>query len=142
MWLLIVAFLVFIVLVTLSVFLVNKVLSVYVERHIGGRLDAIDEIVNEEQVPQAWLRPYRARADKLRASGAIDARIAKLSDAARKRCLVNIQELIRYVEDVNIADNEATKRYMLSELRKQEAAWQDEAEWQQRVGDLSGPSES
>jgi len=133
MWPLILAFAVFVVLVTLSIYLINRWLSAYLERHIRGRLDAIDQIVNDEQVPEAWIGPYRERAAKLRASGATDEQIAGLAGIARKRCLANIQELIRYVQDVGLSDNEATKRYMLEELRKHEVAWQDDAKWREVV---------
>jgi hypothetical protein len=133
MWPVLLMFLVFVVLITLTVFLVNKWLSAYLERHIRGRLDAIDQIVNDEQVPEAWIGPYRERAAKLRASGGTDEQIADVALRARKRCLLNIQELIRYVQDVGLSDSEATKRYMLEELRRQEAAWQDDATWYEVV---------
>lgn len=133
MWPVIVAFLVFVVVLTLLLYVANRWVSGYLQRHIGGRLEAIDQIVNQEQVPDAWLRPYCSRAEKLRASGAGHEKVAKLTHLARKRCLMNIQELIRYVEDVGLTDDEATKRYMLEELRKQEASWQDDATWRELV---------
>ena len=138
MWMTFLAFFVFVAIFTLAAYLFQRWLSRYVQQHVGGRLEAIDRIVNDEQVPEAWLRPYRRRASKLRAGGATDEQLAELSRVARKRCIANIQELIRYAEKVGFTDNEATKRFMLGELRNQEHRWLDAAEWQDLV-DLTLP---
>ncbi len=129
MWLVLVAFMVFVAIFTLFVFFVNRWLSSYVQHHIAGRLDAIDQIVNEERVPEAWLHSHRRRARRLRAAGATEQQLARLSRLARKQCLANIRELIRYVGDVKFTDNEETRRLMLQELRNQENRWQDDAVW-------------
>ncbi len=114
-----VQFLVFILLFTLLTYFAGRFISRYVQRHITGRLEAIDQIVNRETVPEAWLRPYRARAARLVAAGATDRQIRALSGIARKRCLANIQDLIRYAGGFGLSDNETTKRYMLEELKRQ-----------------------
>ncbi len=136
-----VQFLVFILLFTLLTYFAGRFISRYVQRHITGRLEAIDQIVNRETVPEAWLRPYRARAARLVAAGATDRQIRALSGIARKRCLANIQDLIRYAGGFGLSDNETTKRYMLEELKRQELRWQNEAEWHTLV-DLTKPSKS
>ncbi len=141
MWLVILAFVVFVGIVTLTVFFLNRGLSSYVQHHIAGRLEAIDQIVNEERVPEAWLHSYRQRARKLRAAGATEQQLAALSRRARKQCLVNIRELIRYTEDVKFTDNEETRHFMLGELRRQESRWQDNAVWSGLV-DFSSEAEA
>jgi lipopolysaccharide export LptBFGC system permease protein LptF len=141
MWPVLLAFLVFVVIFTLLAFFVNRWLSSYIQGHIAGRLEAIDEIVNEEKVPEAWLRSHRRRARKLRAAGATDQQLLALSRLARKQCLANIQELIRYAEDVKFTDSEATRHFMLDELRKQERRWQDDREWYALV-DFSSQTEA
>ena len=129
MWPVLLAFLAFVVVFTLLVFFVNRWLSSYIRGHISGRLEAIDQIVNQEQVPDAWLRSHRRRARKLKAAGATDQQLLALSRLARKQCLANIRELIRYAEDVKFTDSEATRHFMSDELRTQERRWQDDKEW-------------
>lgn len=134
----VVQFLVFILLFTLLTYAAGRFISRYVQRHITGRLEAIDQIVNQETVPEAWLSPYRKRASRLVGAGANDRQIRALSGIARKRCLANIQDLIRYAGGFGLSDNETTKRYMLGELKRQELRWQDEADWHALV-DLTQP---
>ena len=134
-----VQFLLFVLVFTLLTYAAGQWISSYVQRHITGRLEAIDQIVNEEAVPEAWLRPYRARAAKLKAAGATDRQIAALSGIARKRCIANIQDLIRYAGGYGLSDNASTKQYMLEELQRQALRWQDETEWHALV-DLASPA--
>ena len=141
MWVVILAFVVFVGIVTVTVFFLNRGLSSYVQHHIAGRLEAIDQIVNEERVPEAWLHSYRQRARKLRAAGATEQQLAALSRRARKQCLANLRELIRYTEDVKFTDNEETRHFMLGELRRQESRWQDNAVWSGLV-DFSSEAEA
>ncbi len=135
----IVSFLLFVLVFTLVTYAAGQWISRYVQQHIAGRLEAIDQIVNEEAVPEAWLRPYRARAAKLKAAGATDRQIAALSGIARKRCVANIQDLIRYTGGYGLSDNASTKQYMLEELQRQALRWQDETEWHALV-DLASPA--
>lgn len=135
---LIVAFLVFVALLTLIMYLVGRWMSAYVQRSISARLDALDQIVNDERVPEEWLKPYRARAAKLVRAGARPQQLAALNQTARKRCLTNIAELIRYVEQVGLSDTPDTKQFMLVNLREQEARWKDDAVWADLV-DLTQP---
>ena len=135
----VVSFLLFVLVFTLVTYAAGQWISRYVQRHIAGRLEAIDQIVNEETVPEAWLRPYRGRAAKLKAAGATDRQIAALSGIARKRCVANIQDLIRYTGGYGLSDNASTKQYMLEELQRQALRWQDETEWHALV-DLTAPA--
>ncbi len=132
-------FMVFIVVFTLVAFISTRWASTYVERHIKGRLDAIDSIANDLQVPESWLAPYRLRAARLASSGASESKLRTLSSVARKRCMVNIQELIRFVEARGLSDSESTKRFMLTVLREEAIRWEDEAVWAELV-DLTAPA--
>ena len=132
-------FMVFIVVFTLVAYLSTRWAGTYVERHIKGRLDAIDSIANDREVPEPWLAPYRLRAARLASSGASDRQLSTLSSVARKRCAVNIQELIRFVEARGLSDSESTKRFMLTALREEAARWEDEAVWAELV-DLTAPA--
>ena len=132
-------FMAFVVVFTLVAYLSTRWAGTYVERHIKGRLDAIDSIANDREVPEPWLAPYRLRAARLASSGASDRRLSTLSSVARKRCVANIQELIRFVEARGLSDSESTKRFMLTALREEVTRWEDEAVWAELV-DLTAPA--
>jgi hypothetical protein len=53
--------------------------------------------------------------------------------------MVNIQELIRFVEARGLSDSESTKRFMLTVLREEAIRWEDEAVWAELV-DLTAPA--
>lgn len=131
-------FVMFVVVFTLVAYLTTRWAGNYVERHIKGRLEAIDCITNEHQVPESWLVPYRKRAARLVSAGASQNQLGMLSSVARKRCMANIQELIRFVEARGLSDSESTKQFMLTSLRQEAARWEDETVWAQLV-DLTEP---
>lgn len=138
MWGLILVFIVLVVIFTVIMYFVTRWASGFVQRQISDRLDAIDAIVNDERVPEAWLASYRERAAKLVEAGASEVQIRALSNIARKRCLANIREMIRFVEARSLADTEATKQLMLRTLREQAERWEDESTWHEIV-DLTAP---
>lgn len=138
MWPVIIGFLVLVVAFTLMAYLFGKWASSYVQHDITSRLEAINAIVNDGRVPEAWLEKFRSRATKLVEVGASEEQIAQLGRIARKKCLANIQDLIKYIEKMGIADSEDTKKLMLRELRAQEQRWQDAATWDGLV-DLTAP---
>jgi len=132
-------FIAFVVVFTLVAYLSTRWASTYVERHIKGRLDAIDSIANDRKVPEPWLAPYRLRAARLASAGASESQLSTLSSVARKRCMANIQELIRFVEARGLSDSESTKRFILTALREEATRWEDEAVWAELV-DLTAPA--
>jgi hypothetical protein len=127
------AFLAMVAVFTLLAYVIGRWMSDYVQRHIRTRLDALDQLVNEEQVPVAWLKPYRRKAAQLRASGAPERRIRKLELAARKQCLIRIEELRRYTMGSGIADTGDTKRMIVASINEQAQRWQDDAVWHDLV---------
>jgi hypothetical protein len=131
-WLML-AFLVVVAIFTLVAYVVGTWISDYVQRHIQGRLDAIDQLVNDEQVPTDWLRPYRRRADRLRKAGANERRIRRLEQAARKQCLIRIGELQRYVVGSGVADSGDTRHVIVTSLQDQAQRWQDDTTWHELV---------
>lgn len=138
MWIWILGFLVAVAVFTLMTYVTWRRVGKLVQRMIIERLQAIEQIVNHRQVPVAWLRPYRKRAAKLVAAGATDSQITQLSRIARKRCLANVKDLMRYVHDAGITDTPDTKRMVLTVLKEQSERWRDDAVWDELV-DLRAP---
>lgn len=126
---LILMFLALILFFTLMAYLVGKVVSRYVRNVITARLEAIDQIVNEEQVPENWLRRYRRRVARLRESSADERQIVPLKRLARKRALANVEELIRYVKETGVTKDPETKRMVVAELEQQAERWRDDETW-------------
>jgi Mg-chelatase subunit ChlI len=126
-------FLALILFFTLMAYLVGKGVSRYVRNVITARLEAINQIVNEEQVPEDWLRRYRRRAERLRASGADERQLVPLKRLARKRALANIEELIRYVKETGVTKDAETKRLVVSELEEAAERWRDEETWNELI---------
>lgn len=126
---LILTFLALILFFTLMAYLVGKGVSRYVRNVITARLEAINQIVNEDLVPAGWVRKYRRRIAKLRAGGAEERQIVPLKRLARKRVLANIEELIRYVKETGVTKDAETKHLVVSELEAHAKAWQDDAVW-------------
>jgi hypothetical protein len=122
-------FLALILFFTLMAYMVGKVVSRYVHNVITARLEAIDQIVNEDQVPAAWVHKYRHRIAKLRADGAEERQIVPLKRLARKRVQANIEELIRYVKETGVTKDPETKRLVVSELEAHAETWRDDAVW-------------
>lgn len=129
----ILAFLAMVAVFTLITYGVGRLISAYIQRHIQGRLDALDQIVNEERVPDAWLAPYRSRASRLRRSGAGENRIRNLEKAARKKCLRQIEELRQYAIGSGVADTDETKRLIEMSLKEQARRWRDDVTWHELV---------
>jgi hypothetical protein len=131
-------FLVFVVVFTALGYFSLRWANRHMKRFIEGRLRAIETIVNYRQVPEQWLTRHRRRATRLAGSGASDGVIRRLSGIARKRCLANIQELIRLVDAQGLSDSASTKQLMLTALKEEKARWEDPAIWDELV-DLTAP---
>jgi hypothetical protein len=131
-------FIVMIAAFTLMTYVVGRWISTYVQRHIQNRLDALHQIVNEERVPSAWLKPYRKRAARLLEAGADESRIRKLELAARKQCRSRIEELKRYAVGSGVADSGDTRNVIATSLDEQAERWRDDEEWHKLV-DLTKP---
>jgi len=104
-------------------YLANHLLSVYIGRMIGGRLDDIDQLVNEEKVPGLWLQPFRQKFIAARRSGADAEALARIGEHARQQCLRKLDDLLKYSEYVRLADTPETKELVLDSLRVQRTRW-------------------
>ena len=131
---------VFIAVMTGGMYGFSKLASNMVTRAIQGRLHALEEIV-EGQIPTDWLAPFERRVAALRRNAAGDAQFARLGGRIRKRCLRNIDEMTRYITNVNMADTEATHKEIIANLKAQQQAWvaKDWREWIAHVEALDTP---
>ena len=114
--------------------LIARWLSQYARRAFRARLREIDQIVNQNRVPIRWLRPYLRQLDRLEERGGVDAQVTSLIEIARKRCLANIQELIRYIEQSDVARTEAAQHRLIRSLQEQAARWRTEA-WEAQMAE-------
>jgi len=112
--------------------LIVRWLSQYARRAHRVRLREIDQIVNQDRVPEGWIRPYLQQIARLQAMAGTDAQIARLTEIARKRCLANIRELIRHAERMSVTRSEAGKERLQASLREHAAQWRAEA-WEDQI---------
>jgi hypothetical protein len=126
---LILAFSALILFITLMTYLVGRWVSRYVQQIITARIRAIDQIVNQERIPESWIRRQRRRVRRLQTSGADEGRINRLKLRARERAQERLDDLMKYVRETGIADTPETKRMVLQELEQTAKRWRDDEIW-------------
>ena len=112
--------------------LIARWLSQYARRAYRSRLWEIDLIVNQDRVPEDWIRSYLQQIARLQTMPGTDAQIARLTEIARKRCMANVRELIRYAERMTVTRSETARERLLTALREQAAEWRTEA-WEDQI---------
>jgi hypothetical protein len=110
--------------------------SKYVTRMIEERLEALEQLVNEQRAPEDWLRPSRQKLDAARRAG--ESRLARLGEQTHKRCIRKLEEMIRYTTEVNFADSEATRKTVASALKAQHELWESR-DWRAWIDILDVP---
>ena len=137
----IVLFIAFIAVMTGGMYGFSRLASTIVTRAIQNRIHALEAIV-EGRVPDVWLKPFQKRVAALRRNAASEAQFEQLGRRIQKRCLRNLDEMTRYVTNVNIADSEATHKRIIADLTVQRQAWpvKDWREWIAHVEALATSS--
>lgn len=100
----------------------SKLASKIVTRAIQERLHTLQEIV-EGRIPAVWLSPFQRRVAALHRNAASEAQFARLGGRIQQRCLRNLDEMTRYITNVNMADTEATHKAIIADLKAQQQAW-------------------
>ena len=131
---------VFVAVMTGGMYGFSKLASKMVTRAIQERLHALQEVV-EGRIPDVWLKPFQGRIATLRRNAASEAQLARLGKRIQKQCLRNLDEMTRYITNVNIADSEATHRGILADLKSRRQTWpaKDWREWIAAVEALDAP---
>ena len=85
---------------------------------VGGQIERrfrdAECIVNQHEIPQSWLQPFRSQKQ---------ADLQTLADRARTRCLKNMDALIAFYEEGRFIANRETQGMLLGELRQQREQW-------------------
>lgn len=131
---------VFVAVMTGGMYGFSKLASKMVTRAIQDRLHALQEVV-EGRIPDVWLKPFQRRVVTLRRNAASEAQFVRLGKRIQKHCLRNLDEMTRYIANVNIADTEATHRGILADLKSCQQTWpaKDWREWIAAVEALDTP---
>ncbi len=90
---------------------------------VVGRLQAAEAIVNEGQIPEAWLRPYRKQAEAIQRRGGSGDDLARVAARAQADCLRRIDALIRMFDEGAFADTPETKKTVVDSLRAERERW-------------------
>jgi hypothetical protein len=88
-------------------------------RAVEQRHRALEQIIEEGKVPARWKEPF---APKLVATLDPEER-ARIQAQAKQRYLEKLDDLIHYVQGTELVANEATREYMLTELKRVRERW-------------------
>ncbi len=132
---------VFIVVMTGSMYVLSVIATNMVTRALRERLWTLQQIT-EGKVPANWLKPFRKRVAMLRRRVAGDAQFARLGEYIGKRCLSRLDEMTRFTANVNYADSVATQKDLVELLKTYQQAWgaKDWRDWIAAVEALDTPS--
>ncbi len=131
---------VFVAVMTGGMYGFSKLASKMVTRAIQDRLHALQEVV-EGRIPDVWLRPFQRRVATLRDNTASEARLARLGKRIQKYCLRHLDEMTRYVTNINMVDSEVTQQEIVGLLKTYQQTWpgKDWREWIAAVERLDIP---
>ena len=116
----------------LTQFLVRRA-AVQGSRYIESRFRAAECIVNEGRVPEAWVRSFHRHVDAVRRRGGTADEMAQASRRARKRCLRELDSLMRFFQGVTFVDSLATRDVLIQALQRERNRWAAE-EWYPPMG--------
>lgn len=135
--------LIFIVVMTGSMYAFTKLASKMVTHAIQDRLHALQAVV-EGRIPDVWLKPFQRRVATLRRNAASEAQFARLAKRIQQRCLRNLDEMMRYITNINMVDSEMTKQEIVGLLKRYQQTWpaKDWREWIAAVETLDVPRET
>jgi hypothetical protein len=114
-----------------TVFLVRLLLRwtmIWSGRSVESRFRAAEQIVNDEQVPEEWLCPFRRRINAIRRRAGSEERVATVAGRARARCLHKLDALIGYFQSSPFVSDKGARRTLLRSLQVQRNRWLS-ADW-------------
>ena len=110
--------------------------SKYVTQMLEARLEALEQLVNEQRVPDDWLRPSRQKLEATQRAGEV--KLKRLGKQTHRHCMRKLEEMIRYTTEVNFADSEETRRTVASALKAQREIWESR-DWRAWIDVLETP---
>ncbi|HOT91329.1 MAG TPA: hypothetical protein PLJ78_12525 [Anaerolineae bacterium] len=140
---LLIILIVFVVVMVSGMYGFSVLASKLVTHAIQIRLKAVEQIT-AGRVPDDWLRPFQRRVATLRQTAAEEARFSRLSKHIQRRCLRNLDEMIRFTTRINYTDSAATQKELIGILNTYQEAWaaRDWREWITDVENLDTPTET
>ncbi len=126
----------FIAIMTGSMYGLTVLASKMVTRAIQDRLRALQQIT-EGRVPAAWLKPFQKRVAALRGRSAGDAQFAQLGGRIQRHCLNLLDEMTRYITKINFTDSEVTRGEIVGLLKAYQKAWPAK-DWHAWIADVEG----
>ncbi len=99
------------------------------EETVRENLAAMNEIVEHDRLPEAWLHTYRQQMGALIAAGAADNEKARLERRARRYALRRLDALLRFMERRATFDGPESATFVLQALDAARRCWAS-ADWQ------------
>lgn len=110
----------------LAIWLMVRLAEVWLGRRLDQNLRAAQTIATLGIAPDGWVRGYRRRIARIKERDANQAR--KLAEKARRNCLRRLEGLIRFYENVPMADGPEVRTQIVRALQHAQGRWSGE-EW-------------
>ena len=118
-----VLFAVVVAVVTVGMYLAGNWAERLFSRGLVANLKAGETIVEENRLPDAWIRPYRKKIDGMRRAGKKQQDIDKVGRQAQKDWFKKMDDLIVFFQKTNLTDSPDTKEQLLSTLSERRQQW-------------------
>ncbi len=102
-------------------------------KQFKARLNDADTIVNQGQVPESWIHPFRQRLEEVRPASVVlratagrdkdERAVARIEERAKKHCLKKLRSLIEFMENGQFYDSVETRETVLKTLKTQHDEW-------------------
>jgi hypothetical protein len=116
------------VVVFLLTYTLNRIAG-QVTRHFNARFRAADEIINQDRVPEDWIKEHHRKIQQAESKGRGEAEIERLGRRAKNDVIKRIKRLRKFLDSGNYYDSLKTKEMVLETLYEQEQRWSED-HWQ------------
>ena len=95
------------------------------ERLVGRRHRTLEEILDTDEVPAVWRRPYERRLAVLRRRQASPERLRQMQGQAKTKYLHDLDDLMHYVGTSPLVEDEEARDTILERLAAIQETWQE-----------------
>ena len=99
---------------------------------IEERHRALEMIVNEGEVPLAWIAKYRQRVAELRREGGTDTDLEAVVGVAQASVGRELDRLLKYMKTTRLVADESTRDELITGITERRQEW-DDAGWRQLI---------
>jgi hypothetical protein len=99
-------------------------INVAMDKMVGDKHRALEEIMTTGQAPAAWRKRYNGKIARLRANQARAAEAAALEKRAVADYVRQLDRLVAYTQKTSLIEGEDTRQMLLKKLAEIRVSWQ------------------